>query len=96
MRKDIIVPEGWNNWDNEVVRWIRVVDIVVFAKDLYEFVYYCAVLRQYLLFRTRILLVVVMACRIPRPDDEVNRVFQILIYPSKSLIDQTERSIAVG
>lgn len=51
---------------------------------------------QDLLDAARELLVVVVACRVAGPDDEINRVFDVLIYPVKGRIDQREGAVTVA
>lgn len=46
--------------------------------------------------RTRNLLVVVVPCRVARPDDEIDVVLEMLIDPFECLIDQRKGRVTTG
>ena len=96
MREDVIVAEVGNDGDDEIIGRVGVVDVVLLAKHLDEFVDQQLVQIDDLFLASWDELVVVVASRVTGPDNKVNGVFEVVVDPLKRSVDQADGGIAVG
>lgn len=96
MRKDVVVAKVGHNGNGGIIGGIGIIDIVVLAKDLDEFVSEHLVQLDDLRLGAWDELVVIVTSRIASPDDKVDRVFEVVIDPLESSVDQAEWRVTVG
>ncbi len=96
MRKDIVIAEVGHDGNGEVVGGIGVIDVVVLAKDLDELLDQHFVQPDDLGLTARNELIVVVTSRIASPDDEVDGIFEIVVDPLESSIDQGEGRVTIS
>lgn len=88
--QDIIVAKRWDDW------YRRFVLPIPLTPDLLELLYHKLVLAEHLVHRSRYPLVIIMACRVTRPDHEVYGIFEVFVYPVESRIDQSKGGVAIA
>jgi len=93
VRKDVIVAECRYDWDGEIV--VRVVVMVACVKDLLKLLRNKSVQANDLFSCSRNLFVIVVTSRIACPDDKVNRVSDLLIYPIECRVDKRDGRVAI-
>ncbi|KAL8881566.1 MAG: hypothetical protein Q9198_001250 [Flavoplaca austrocitrina] len=96
MRKDIVVAEVGHDGYGEVVGGIGVIDVVVLAKHLDELLDEHLIQPDDLSLAAWDELVVIVTSGIAGPDDEVDGIFEIVVDPLESSIDQGEGGITIG
>lgn len=94
--ENVVVAEVRHDGYGEIVGRIGVVDVVGFAKDLDEFVDEHLIQLDDLLFCARNELVIVVASGIASPDDKVDSIFEVVVDPLESSVDQGDGRITVG
>ena len=96
MRKDIVVAEVGHDGDGEVVGGISVIDVVVLAKDVDELLDEHLIQPDDLGLTAWDEFVVVVTSGITGPNDEVDFVFEIVVDPFESSVDQGEGRITIS
>jgi len=87
VRQDIVVSKSRDDGYREVVCRVIIIVVVWLAKDLYKLLDHILIQTQHLICVSRVLLIVVVACRIPCPYDKIDRILQLCFYPIKGRID---------
>lgn len=90
IRKDVVVAKVGHNRNGGIISGIGIIDIVVLAKDLDKFVDEHLVQLDDLRLGAWDELVVIVTSRIASPDNKVDRVFEVVIDPLESSVDQAE------
>lgn len=95
MRQNVVIPKRRHNRYPEL---LQARPVIAFAspKHLFELVHQHAVLAQHLRFRSRDLLVVVVARRVARPDYKVDFVGEVLGDPGEGCVDEGQGGVAVA
>ena len=91
VRHDVVVAKCWHYGDHIVVGPSAI--FIGHAEHLPKLLDQELILAYNLLLRARMLLVVVVPCRVARPDDKVDIVPYVVLNPSKRLIDQRKRGV---
>jgi len=92
VRHDVVVAKCWHDRDHIVIDPSAI--LIRHAKHLCKLLYQELILAYDLLLRACMLFVVVVSRRVARPDDKVDIVLDIVLDPSKCLIDERKRRIA--
>lgn len=92
VRHDIVVAKRRHNGYLE--RLGGVLPILAIAKDLGQLLHHELVLRDDFILRAGVFLVVVVACRVAGPDDEVDVVGDMLFYPVERCVDEGDGRVA--
>lgn len=72
VRENIVVSQRRNNWDNQIVRRVIIVEVVGFAENSKNPVGDPTIQIENLRFGSRDVGIVVVSCRVAGPDDKVN------------------------
>lgn len=94
MRHDVVVAEGRDNRDDVV--FCRGMLVMVLSEDLGELGDHVLILAYDLPLCSGNFLVVVVPCRVARPDDKVYAVPDIVVDPLERLVDERVGRVAGG
>lgn len=75
VREDVIVPKGWNNGDDKVIRRVWIIGVVGFPKGFDKLVDDKAVEFDDLFVGAGMTIVVVVSSRVTSPNDKVDLIF---------------------
>lgn len=89
---NIVVAKGWHNRYHIVVYSSAI--LIRHTKHFTKLFDQELVLAYDLLLRACVFLIVVVSCRVTRPDHKIDLVLDIVVDPSERLIDQRERRVA--
>lgn len=88
VRKYIVVPERWDDWNQEVVVGIVIIEPILLAPYLDELFHHKLVLRDDLVACAGYMFIIVMACTVPGPYNKVDLVLQVILDPLEGGIDK--------
>jgi hypothetical protein len=92
---DIVVAKRGHDWDNKITA-ARSMLVILLSKHLDELGHHVFILLNDLFLGTGQVLVVVVARRVACPYHEVDVVFDIVVDPLESLVDEGEGRVAAG